>query len=99
MGSKEKPKLDAFTIEKADEFEYKDIVDNTLAKQQGIRFIMDDKSRIIFRLSGTGSVGATIRLYIEKYEGKDGNLTMDTADALAPLVKIALELSKMEEFT
>lgn len=97
--SKEKPKLDAFTIEKADEFEYKDIVDNTLAKQQGIRFIMDDKSRIIFRLSGTGSVGATIRLYIEKYEASSGNLGMATDEALAPLVKIALEISNLQEFT
>lgn len=91
--------LDDFTIDKADEFEYTDPVDKSVATRQGMRFIMTDNSRIIFRLSGTGSVGATIRLYIEKYEAKDGNLTMKTADALAPLVKIALELSKMEEFT
>merc|ERR1712130_245102 len=96
---KEAIKSEEFKIGTADEFEYTDPVDKSVSKRQGMRFIMSDKSRIIFRLSGTGSVGATIRMYIEKYEGKDGNLTMKTADALASLVKIALDLSQMEEFT
>jgi len=90
-------KHENYTIKTADEFEYKDPVDDSVAKQQGIRFIYNDGSRIIFRLSGTGSVGATIRLYVEKYDDK--NLNMGTAEALDTLVKIALGLSKIEEFT
>lgn len=90
-------KHENYIIEKADEFEYKDPVDNSLAKQQGIRFIYKDGSRIIFRLSGTGSVGATIRLYVEKYDSE--NLNMETAEALETLVKIALDISQIEKFT
>jgi len=92
-------KLESFTIGDANEFEYKDPVDGSVAKQQGMRFIFTDNSRIIFRLSGTGSVGATIRLYVEKYEPNTGNLDMTTKDALAELVKIGIEISKIEEFT
>lgn len=53
---------------KADVFDYTDPVDKSVSKNQGLRFILNDGSRIIFRLSGTGSVGATIRIYFEKYE-------------------------------
>lgn len=95
----ETKKIDSFTIKTANEFEYKDPVDQSVARKQGIRFIMEDNSRIIFRLSGTGSVGATIRLYIEKFEPGTGNLGMKTADALAPLVKIALGISDIQTFT
>lgn len=90
-------KHENYTIKIADEFEYKDPVDNSLAKQQGIRFIYKDGSRIIFRLSGTGSVGATIRLYVEKYDNE--NFNMETAEALETLVKIALDISQIEKFT
>ena len=53
-----------------------------------MRLLFSDGSRLIFRLSGTGSVGATVRLYIEKYvaPGDEAALSMETADALAPLV-------------
>ncbi|CAN0528146.1 unnamed protein product, partial [Scytosiphon promiscuus] len=51
-----------FSIAKADEFEYKDPVDGSVASRQGIRILMSDGSRVVFRLSGTGSVGATIRM-------------------------------------
>ncbi len=53
----------------------------------------------MFRLSGTGSVGATIRLYIEQYEVDSTKIGRDSQEALAPLVEVALQLSKMEEFT
>lgn len=56
-----------------------------------------DGSRVVYRLSGTGSVGATIRVYIEKYEQKE--LDQQTAEALKPLIKIALEISKIPELT
>ncbi|GAB5370403.1 hypothetical protein AAMO2058_001490000 [Amorphochlora amoebiformis] len=86
-----------YKLKAADEFEYKDPVDGSVAKKQGIRLIMQDGSRIIFRLSGTGSVGATVRMYIEQYS-KD-NLDAKPAEALKPLIEIALEWSKLPEVT
>jgi len=83
----------------ADEFEYKDPVDGSVSKHQGVRYLFEDGSRLVFRLSGTGSVGATIRLYIEQYEADSTKIGRDSQVALAPLVEIALRLSKMEEFT
>merc|ERR1712151_87416 len=81
-----------------DVFEYTDPVDGSVSKNQGVRFLFEDKSRIIFRLSGTGVTGATIRLYLEKYEPKDGNLNQHQFDVVKPLAKIALELSKLGEY-
>merc|ERR1712014_109542 len=82
-----------------DMFEYTDPVDGSVSKNQGIRFIFEDNSRIIFRLSGTGVAGATVRLYLEKYEPKDGNLGMHAFDVVKPLATVALELSKLAEYT
>lgn len=90
-------KLGEYTIATADEFCYTDPVDGSVSAHQGIRFIFTDGSRIIFRLSGTGSVGATIRLYVEQYD--DQKLEEETQTAVKPLIDLALELSKMEEFT
>jgi phosphoglucomutase len=90
-------KLGEFVVGKADEFEYEDPVDKSISRRQGVRFLFTDGSRIIFRLSGTGSVGATIRLYVEKYDGV--NVTQATQDAVKSLIDIALDLSKMKEFT
>merc|ERR1712003_439113 len=81
-----------------DVFEYKDPVDGSVSKNQGIRIIFGDGSRIIFRLSGTGVAGATIRLYLEKYEAPTGNLGMHAFDVVKPLAEIALELSQLKEF-
>jgi phosphoglucomutase len=68
-------------------------------KTKGHRILFTDGSRIVFRLSGTGVVGATIRMYLEKYEPNTGELYLETAKALENLVKAALELSKIKEFT
>jgi phosphoglucomutase len=65
-------------LAKADEFEYKDPVDGSVSSHQGIRFIFDDGSRVVYRLSGTGSVGATIRIYIEKFEAEPTKQNLDT---------------------
>merc|ERR1712187_290169 len=65
IGGKE---VQGMKIKCNDVFEYKDPVDGSVSKNQGIRIIFEDGSRIIFRLSGTGGAGATIRLYLEKYE-------------------------------
>ena len=72
-----------------------------MSAQQGLRFAMADGSRIVYRLSGTGSVGATVRVYIEKYEPDAAKHGTPTADALAPLVAIAVgpALGKIEAVT
>jgi len=90
---------DVSPIVKGDVFEYLDPVDKSVSKNQGIRFYFEDGSRLIFRLSGTGSVGATIRLYIEQYVNDASKTGLKAADVMAPLVKVALAVSKMEEFT
>ncbi|XP_057534320.1 phosphoglucomutase, cytoplasmic-like [Amaranthus tricolor] len=84
---------------KGDEFEYKDSVDGSVSKHQGIRYFFEDGSRLVFRLSGTGSEGATIRVYIEQYEKDSSKTGRDSQEALKPLVEAALRLSKMQEFT
>ncbi|KAI5573686.1 hypothetical protein BDE02_10G096900 [Populus trichocarpa] len=90
---------DVSKVVHADEFEYKDPIDGSISKHQGIRYLFEDGSRLVFRLSGTGSEGATIRLYIEQYEKDPSKTGRDSQDALAPLVAVALGLSKMQEFT
>merc|ERR1712176_1264288 len=82
-----------------DVFEYTDPVDGSVTKNQGIRFIFEDNSRIIFRLSGTGVAGATVRLYLEKYEPKDGNLTQHQFEVVKPLAEVAFQLSDLKEYT
>ncbi|KAK1552511.1 hypothetical protein Q3G72_018496 [Acer saccharum] len=90
---------DVSNVASADEFEYKDPVDGSISKHQGIRYLFEDGSRLVFRLSGTGSEGATIRLYIEQYEKDSSKTGRESHEALAPLVDVALKLSKMQEFT
>jgi phosphoglucomutase len=85
-----------YKIAKSDDFTYVDPVDGSVAKKQGIRFLMEDGSRIIFRLSGTAGSGATIRMYIEQYEPDETDSL--ASDALAGLVRVALDLSAIKEF-
>merc|ERR1712014_400682 len=87
------------TVKINDMFEYTDPVDGSVSKNQGIRFIFEDNSRIIFRLSGTGVAGATVRLYLEKYEPASGNLNQHQFDVVKPLADIALSLSNLKEYT
>lgn len=91
--------FDKYKIVKADDFEYKDPIDGSVSKKQGVRVIFQDGSRFVVRLSGTGSVGATIRLYIEKYEGDRSQTNLDPQVALKPFVDIALKIIKLEEKT
>jgi len=84
----------------ADDFSYKDPVDGSEATGQGIRLVFDDNSRLIFRLSGTGSEGATIRMYIEAVcPAEEVGAGKPVAEALKPLIDTGLKLSKLEEFT
>jgi len=82
--SKKGDKLGHFEIDFADEFNYKDPVDGSVSSNQGTRFVFSDGSRFVVRLSGTGSVGATIRLYLEKYEPDPLNMTRKQRTPLNP---------------
>jgi phosphoglucomutase len=97
--SKKGDKYGEYELDYADDFEYTDPIDGSVAKKQGVRFVFSDGSRFIFRLSGTGSSGATVRMYIEQYEADVAKQGADAQDALAPLIKVALETSKLAEFT
>ncbi|KAK6484375.1 phosphoglucomutase-1 isoform X1 [Huso huso] len=88
-----------YTVEKSDDFQYSDPVDGSISRNQGLRIIFSDGSRIIFRLSGTGSAGATIRLYIDSYEKDLQKIYQDPQVMLAPLVTIALKVSELHERT
>ncbi|KAJ1625330.1 hypothetical protein T492DRAFT_597787 [Pavlovales sp. CCMP2436] len=88
-----------YTLKLLDVFEYLDPVDGSVSKNQGIRLVMTDDSRIVFRLSGTGVDGATVRLYLEKYEAPGGDLSQHAFDVVKPLAKIALAFSKLTECT
>ncbi len=83
----------ARTIETADDFSYLDPVDGSTSAHQGIRLLFDDGARIVFRLSGTGTAGATLRVYIERYEPDPGKQDQDSQAALAPLIAIADDLA------
>ena len=83
------------TVTNADDFAYHDSIDGTTSAHQGLRVLFNDGSRIIFRLSGTGTAGATLRLYVESYEIGPSHLTRDVQTALKPLVDAALELSEL----
>ena len=97
--SKKGDKYGEYELDYADDFEYTDPIDGSVASKQGVRFVFSDGSRFIFRLSGTGSSGATVRMYIEQYEADVAKQGADAQDALAPLIKVALETSKLAEFT
>ncbi|XP_074064586.1 LOW QUALITY PROTEIN: phosphoglucomutase-1-like [Macrotis lagotis] len=88
-----------YTVEKADNFEYSDPVDGSISRNQGLRIIFTDGSRIIFRLSGTGSAGATVQLYIDSYEKDAPKIYQDPQVMLAPLISIALKVSQLQERT
>merc|ERR1719266_2900630 len=91
--------IQGMTVKSNDVFEYTDPVDGSVSKNQGIRINFEDGSRIIFRLSGTGVAGATIRLYLEKYEPKEGDLGRHQFDVVKGLAAIALQISKLRDFT
>ncbi|GLV21067.1 alpha-D-glucose phosphate-specific phosphoglucomutase [Sphingobium sp. TomMM35A] len=87
------------TVQSADDFAYSDPTDQSVSRNQGIRILFEDGSRVVFRLSGTGTEGATLRVYIERYVDRHGKLDMETADALAPLVRAAQEIADITGFT
>ena len=86
------------TVRFADEFSYHDPVDGSLSENQGLRLGFEGDGRAVFRLSGTGTEGATIRLYLERGTEKGGDIGMTTQDALSGVLAAALEISDMQGF-
>ncbi|MEW6760260.1 MAG: alpha-D-glucose phosphate-specific phosphoglucomutase [Pseudomonadota bacterium] len=91
--------LGSFRVALADDFAYTDPVDGSLSTRQGIRIAMVDGSRIVFRLSGTGTEGATIRLYLERYEADPARHDIDTQEALSELFAIADQVAELRQRT
>jgi len=92
-------RLGAYTVAFNDDFAYTDPVDGSLSTKQGIRVVFEDGSRVVFRLSGTGTEGATLRVYIERYEPDAAKHTLDPQVALADLITIARDLAEIEART
>ncbi len=86
-------------IKAADDFSYRDPVDHSFTEGQGIRFVFENGSRIIYRLSGTGTAGATLRVYIEKYEADLAKHDIETQAALAGLIAQANTMAAIEANT
>lgn len=89
----------ALTVETADDFAYNDPVDQSVSKNQGIRILFVGGSRVVFRLSGTGTSGATLRVYIERFEPDTARHAIDTQEALADLIAVADEIAGIKTRT
>jgi len=86
-------------VQTCDDFSYTDPVDQSVSSNQGIRILFEDGSRIIFRLSGTGTEGATIRIYLESFEADASKQNLDAQEALKDLIQAAEHISKLQSFT
>ena len=87
------------TVATADSFSYTDPVDHSVSRNQGLRIGFQGGSRLVFRLSGTGTEGATLRLYLERYEPTDGTLDGDTQAMLTELASAAQTLAQIAQLT
>jgi phosphoglucomutase len=92
-------RFNRYEVSFADDFAYTDPVDGSTASRQGIRLGFADGSRIVYRLSGTGTEGATLRVYVERYEPDSARHQQPTAKALAELISIAREVAEIEPRT
>lgn len=88
-----------YTVANCDDFSYQDPVDGSVSQGQGIRVLFECGSRIVYRLSGTGTEGATIRIYLEAYEPDQSQHHLDAQVALAEMIQLSLKLSKLVEKT
>lgn len=91
--------INGLTVTAADDFAYHDPIDHSVSKNQGIRILFEGGSRIVFRLSGTGTSGATLRLYVERYEPDASRHGIETQAALADLIAAAEELAEIKRYT
>jgi phosphoglucomutase len=89
----------ALEVKEADDFAYHDPVDGSDSRNQGLRVMFADGSRIVYRLSGTGTAGATLRVYIERYEPDPARQFIETQHALSDLVALSRGIAEIEKFT
>ena len=93
------PSSHTMVIDKADDFTYHDPVDGSVSEHQGIRVFLKDGSRIVFRLSGTGTVGATLRVYLERYTDNPAHYEEPVQTTLKPLIDLADQVAHIREIT
>ena len=86
-------------IRTADDFAYTDPVDGSTSNRQGVRLLLADGSRVVFRLSGTGTEGATLRIYLERHEPDPNRHDLPPQQALAPLVALAEDVAQVQHWT
>ena len=86
-------------VANADNFSYVDPIDNSVTEGQGLRILLDDGSRVVVRLSGTGTKGATIRIYLESYVPSSGDLNQDPQVALADMISAINQLAEIQDRT
>ena len=91
--------VEGMRIKAADDFSYTDPVDGSASVKQGVRILLEDGSRAVFRLSGTGTEGATLRLYLERYVADPALHEIETQKALAPLAALSEKLAHIAEIT
>ncbi len=91
--------FNGYKVSYSDDFKYEDPVDGSVSENQGIRIGFTNGSRIVFRLSGTGTKGATLRVYLESYESDASLHDQDVQEALAPLIKLADEIADIKAIT
>jgi phosphoglucomutase len=91
--------IKSYVVKTCDDFSYTDPIDGSLSTNQGVRILFVDGSRIVFRLSGTGTEGATLRIYLEAFEPDAKNHHLDAQVALAQMIQIALEISELKQRT
>ncbi|NJK34290.1 MAG: alpha-D-glucose phosphate-specific phosphoglucomutase [Oscillatoriales cyanobacterium SM2_2_1] len=91
--------LGGYGIRQADDFCYTDPIDGSISERQGVRLLFEDGSRLIYRLSGTGTEGATLRVYLERYEPNIARHGLDPQVALGDLIAIAQEVAQITPLT
>jgi phosphoglucomutase len=91
--------VEGMVITGADDFAYTDPVDASVSTRQGVRVMFEDGSRFVLRLSGTGTEGATLRMYLERYAAGPDGLHLDPQAALAPVIRAAHGIARIAEFT
>lgn len=89
--------VNGLKIEKADDFAYHDPIDHSVSEHQGIRIYFEGGARVVLRLSGTGTSGATIRIYIERYEADQAKHDLDTQETLATLIDAAEQIAEVKK--
>ncbi|NBO10550.1 MAG: alpha-D-glucose phosphate-specific phosphoglucomutase, partial [Methylophilaceae bacterium] len=88
-----------YTVKTCDDFSYTDPIDGSVSTKQGLRVVFTDGSRIVFRLSGTGTAGATLRIYLEAFEPDTNKHDLDAQTLLAEMIQIALNLTELKART